>query len=73
MTVEDGQIAFYGGANSPKKLIISMQRHRTNVKIILIVWGGGNRMGIWQGRGNYFEVGGGGKRLPGSKVTPTQN
>ena len=27
-----------------------------------------------QGRGNYFEVGGGGgKRLPGSKVTPTQN
>ena len=27
-----------------------------------------------QGRGNYFEVrGGGGKRLPRSKVTPTQN
>ena len=26
-----------------------------------------------QGRGKYFEVGGGGKRLPESKVTPTQN
>ena len=26
-----------------------------------------------QGRGNYFKVGGRGKRLPGSKVSPTQN
>ena len=25
-----------------------------------------------QGRGNYFEVGGG-ERLPGPKITPTQN
>ena len=30
-------------------------------------------LAVAQGRGNYFEVGGGGgKRLPGFKVTPTQ-